>query len=131
MILVGPQFEGIRCAVVPGVPPGSSYPVCGLGIPRVWPLGQPAFVVDVTDIVCFAHEMGHTFGVNHSVCRGDETWPIDDRLGSTWSSTDEPCMDVETGRVVPRGTPDIMSYCPGDQWPSTRTYGPFFDEAPI
>jgi hypothetical protein len=126
---------GIRAGVVP---PGT-YPFGGIGFPRVL-FDNPAFVVNVADTIAFAHEMGHTFGIYHSRCRGDEPDPIDGRLPLN-GRTDEVGMDVASGtpfpigvegRVIPVGTPEIMSYCRGgEQWPSTVFYSIIFDTPPF
>ena len=126
---------GIRAGVVPS----GTYPLGGIGSPRVL-FNTPAFVVNVADTIAFAHEIGHTFGIYHSRCSGTEPDPIDGRLPFD-GRTDEVGMDVASGtpfpmgvegRVVPRSTPEIMSYCRGgEQWPSTAFYSIIFDTPPF
>ena len=125
-----------------GVVPSGRYPLGGIGAPRVL-FTNPAFVVNVADTIAFAHEMGHTFGIAHSRCRGDEPDPIDGRLPLN-GRTDEVGMDVASGnpfpqlapgppgKVISTGTPEIMSYCRGgEQWPSTAFYSVIFDTPPF
>jgi hypothetical protein len=66
-----------------------------------------------------AHELGHTWGRQHSPCGNpegpDESYPYPNgtigRIG----------FDPLTGTLKPRETPDIMGYC-GNPWISDYTY---------
>jgi hypothetical protein len=136
ILLSGPP-GGIRAGVVP---PSAGYPVGGVGFPRVGFFSAPGFVVNVADTPGFAHEMGHTFGIDHARCNGTEPWPVDGRLPPD-GHTDEVGMDVASGTpfpmgtqgtVIPRGTSEVMGYClDGFRWPSTVFYSIVFTSPPI
>jgi hypothetical protein len=103
--------DGIRCGVIAHRSP---FPLAGIGSPQVWGSWVPTFFADVTDVIAFAHEMGHTFGFGHTMCRGDEGGY--DRRNMP-GRIEDVGLDVAAGSVVPRGTPDLMSYCrDGNQW---------------
>jgi hypothetical protein len=107
--------------------PASGNAMGGIGAPRGW-LFVPSFVTtfgaDVASEALFAHEMGHAHGLNHSVCRGDEPWLHDARLPAR---TDAIGMHAEDGTVIPRQSPEVMSYCAEPRWPSIATYNLIFD----
>jgi len=99
-----------------------AHPVCGMGIPRV-AFNAPTFVSDTSD-TCFSHEMGHSHGLNHAICGGNEPWPHDSRLPAR---TDMVGMHVAKGEVIPRRTSELMSYCANPRWPSRATYDLIYD----
>lgn len=53
-----------------------------------------------------AHEISHTFGVNHAPCGSPEN--IDSRLPAT---TEEVGVDIANLRIHPAGTAELMTYC--------------------
>jgi hypothetical protein len=117
---IGLAAGGIRTGVLgPGPAP---RPVGGMGLPRIG-FTHPTFVSEL-DEDAFAHEMGHTHGLNHAVCRGDEPWLHDDRLPA---HTDEVGMHIEDGIVIRRGAAELMSYCSTPKWPSQASYDLIFD----
>jgi hypothetical protein len=103
---------GIRCGVIPDRP---DYPnMAGLGAPRVWGSWIPAFFANVTDVLAFAHEMGHAYGCGHTQCRGDEG---DYDRRNMPGRIEDVGVNVALNEIVPRGTSDLMSYCrAGNQW---------------
>jgi len=117
--VIGRSSGGIRAGLVPFNP---AYPVCGMGIPRIL-FSAPVFVSDPGED-CFAHEMGHTHGLNHAVCSGTEPWLHDDRLPAR---TDGMGMHVEDMTVIPQASSELMSYCPSPTWPSIATYDFIYD----
>jgi hypothetical protein len=120
LTFIGRPSGGIRTGIVGPSP--TRRPVGGMGVPRIL-FTTPTFVAQ-TDEDLFAHEMGHTHGLNHAICRGDEPWQHDDRLPGR---TDQVGMHIEDGTVLPRGTPELMSYCSAPTWPSNATYDLVFD----
>lgn len=127
MIHIGGPSGGIRAGLVA---PSATYPVGGIGAPRVWP-ALPSFVVTAGDPPGFAHEMGHAFSLYHAPCNGTEPAPIDGRLPAD-GRTDEVGVDVMAGRFIPTGSAEVMSYClDGLQWSSVATYNLVYDRIPI
>jgi hypothetical protein len=126
-VVFGVRLGGIRAGLVNFSP---AHAVGGMGVPRII-FTSPAFVVSgVGAESLFAHEMGHSHGLNHSVCSGTEPWLHDARLPGR---TDATGMHVEDGAVIPRGSGEVMSYCPDERsggpptWPSIATYNLVFD----
>jgi hypothetical protein len=106
--------DGIRC----GLLPNGAYRL-GIGAARAFGSWMPTFMAQASAVRGgFAHEMGHAFGVGHSMCRGDEEWY--DRRNMP-GRIDDVGLDVQSQTVVPKLTPDVMSYCT-DQWCSVQFY---------
>jgi hypothetical protein len=66
----------------------------------------------------FAHEFTHRYiGLRHAGGCGapnvDPTLPL---------NTDMTGLDVGQNRLIPRGTPELMTYCGNLRWPSSTTY---------
>jgi hypothetical protein len=107
------------------VPRGAGYSAGGTGWPYQWP--YPAvFVVsaalgpnDRWAQAAFAHEMGHTFGLNHAQCGGPAN--VDPRLPVV---TEDPGWDVFVDhQLIPSGTAVLMGYCDfAKRWPSEVEY---------
>lgn len=114
--------DGIRCALIADGPYRT-----GIGVPTIWGSWRPAFIAQASDVQAFAHEMGHSFGVMHSLCRGDEEWY--DRRNMP-GRIDDVGLNVATRTVIPKLTPDIMSYC-GNRWCSVQFYETIFNERVI
>ena len=124
-LLSSTPVDGIRCGLVPDGP----WPWGGLGYPRIWGSRVPAFIVEASDVNGFAHEMGHAFGVFHSQCSGTEGGY--DRRNMP-GRIDDVGFNVQTRTVIPKLTPDIMSYCRGgEQWSSVQFWETIFDEGVI
>jgi len=120
LTFIGRPSGGIRTGIVGFAP--TTRPVGGMGVPRIL-FNTPTFVSEPGEDV-FAHEMGHTHGLNHAICSGSEPWPHDERLPGR---TDQVGLHIEDGAVLPRGTPELMSYCSTPTWPSNATYDLVFD----
>jgi hypothetical protein len=145
---------GVRAALVPrddgtltdaAGNPIQPYAVNGMGSPRVGGVA-PAFVCQAGLPGTFAHEMGHSCGLNHAPCPAPPGTPgsgdcmdppsgIDSRLPG---STEDVGMDVPAGTVIPTGRGELMSYCgdlsrcPGaTRWPSIATWDLLFNTLPI
>lgn len=119
IIFIGRRSGGIRCGLLPN---SAAYPVGGMGIPRI-AFTAPAFA-SVTDEDTFAHEMGHTHGLNHALCTGNEPWPHDARLPGRSNATG---LHIEDMLIRPRGTGELMGYCANPTWPSIETYDVVYD----
>lgn len=120
VITIGRPSGGIRAGVV-NFSPG--HVLGGIGLPRLL-ITAPAFISTVASESTFAHEMGHTHALNHSRCTMTEPIFWDDRLPGRTNATG---MHVEDGVVIPRGSSEIMSYCPDPGWPSVQAYNLIFD----
>ncbi|MEU8852199.1 hypothetical protein AB0C70_39625 [Streptomyces sp. NPDC048564] len=117
---VGRRSGGIRAGLLNASLGG--YPVGGMGIPRVW-FTAPVFISTPGEDV-IAHEMGHSHGLNHAQCRGNEPWPHDSRLPGRARSIG---LHVEDLLLRPPGTPELMGYCSPPTWPSKEGYDLVFD----
>lgn len=145
---------GVRAGLVPrngggltdvdgnAIPP---YAVNGMGSPRVGGVA-PAFVCQALLPGTFAHELGHSCGLNHAPCpalpgtpgSGDCSDPPSDIDSRLPGGTEDVGMDVPAGAVIPTGRGELMSYCgdlsrcPGPtRWPSITTWDLLFDTLPI
>ncbi|WP_372351188.1 hypothetical protein [Streptomyces sp. KL116D] len=116
---IGRRSGGIRCGLLPF---NGAYPVSGMGIPRIG-FTAPAFA-SVPDEDTFAHEMGHTHGLDHALCTGAEPWPHDSRLPGRTNATG---LHIEDMLIRRRGTGELMGYCPNPTWPSIETYDHVYD----
>jgi hypothetical protein len=123
-LLSSDPVDGIRCALVPDGPWGWS----GIGFAHMWGSRVPAFIVEASDTTSFAHEMGHAFGMWHTSCNGTEGWPIDD---SRPGRIDDVGLNVQTQTIIPKLTPDIMSYCLDERWCSVQFYKAIFNQGVI
>jgi hypothetical protein len=145
---------GLRTAVVPrnggGLTdsagnPIPQYALNGIASPRVGGLA-PTMICQAGLTGTFAHEMGHSGGLNHAPCPAPPGMPgsggcseppadIDARLPGR---TEDVGFDVPAGSVIPTGRGEIMSYCgdssqcPGTtRWPSIVTWDTLFNSPPI
>jgi hypothetical protein len=101
------------------------YALNGMGFPR-FGATMPALVAQAGLRGTFAHEMGHTFSVNHAPCCTNFWDNIDGRLPG---GTEDVGFDVPANTVIPAGRGELMSYCgdtsrcPGStRWPSIALY---------
>ena len=118
---------GIRCGLLPQGP----YKWGGMGTPRI-AVSIPTFASSSNPVV-FAHEMTHTFGINHAACPHTGNPhppkpPIDNRLPTTTSDFG---IDVFTRRAYRSGLSELMSYCPEPTWISIESWDIIFDRLPI
>jgi hypothetical protein len=122
---------GIRTGLVPSDP---RYALNGIATPRI-AVSIPSQLSQAALQGTFAHEMGHTFGLNHANCCLPSGEVPDSRLPA---STDDVGMNVPTRTVIPAGRGELMSYCgdtsacPGaTRWPSTAFWDFVFGRIPI
>jgi IPT/TIG domain len=121
----------IRTAVVPR---SLTYALNGMALPRIG-AAMPAFAAQAGVPGTFAHEMGHTLGLQHAPCCTNFWDGQDGRLPRT---TEDIGWDVPINTLIPAGSGEIMSYC-GDRsrcagarrWPSIVTWDLIFDTFPI
>jgi hypothetical protein len=91
---------------------------------------HPVMVARAALPATFAHEMGHTLGVDDAPCPppGDPDAPdhIDPRLPGY---TEDIGLDVTTLQLIPAGHGEVMGYCCGETaWPSIALWNLVFDE---
>jgi hypothetical protein len=116
---------GPRCGVLP---PSAARPFGGIGAAKTL-VSAPALIYSAGDGAAFAHELGHTFGFGHSRRCGAPD-PIDPRLPAT-GLTDATGWNTVTNTIVPSGSPDLMSWCRGGEWPSLNFYTTLLNAPPI
>jgi len=121
----------IRTGLVPRDPGNlrGPYALNGMGFPRVG-LTMPAMLAQAGLRGTFAHEMGHTFSVNHAPCCTNFWDNIDGRLPG---GTEDVGFDVPANTLIPAGRGELMSYCgdasrcPGaTRWPSIALWDILF-----
>ncbi len=126
----------IRTGLVPQDPGNlrGPYALNGMAFPR-FGLTMPAMLAQAGLQGTFAHEMGHTFSVNHAPCCTTFWDNIDGRLPGR---TEDVGFDVPANTVIPAGRGELMSYC-GDtslcsgptRWPSIALWDILFDSLGI
>jgi len=126
----------IRTGLVP-LDPGNlrgPYAMNGMGFPR-FGVTMPALLAQAGLRGTFAHELGHTFSLNHAPCCTNFWDNIDGRLPG---GTEDVGYDVPANTVIPTGRGELMSYC-GDtsrcggatRWPSIALWDILFDSLGI
>lgn len=123
MVFLFPQtpVSGLRAATVPN---NSAYPWGGMAWPRVV-LTVPTLICQAGQPSAFAHELSHTYGINHVNACG-AGWPY----STLPLVTDQPGIDAGTQDFHPSGTSEMMAYC-SPEWVSTAHWDAIFDTAPI
>jgi hypothetical protein len=112
----------------------ANYALNGMACPR-FGATMPALVAQAGLEGTFAHEMGHTFSVNHAPCCTN-FW--DNQDGRLPGRTEDVGFDVPANTVIPAGRGELMSYC-GDtsrcggatRWPSIALWDILFDSLGI
>lgn len=118
---------GLGGLMVAWVKPGPVSPgICGIGVSRSFFGGPPTILCSVDTVTScrestYAHELGHSLGIGHARCRGDEL-DIDERIPRQVSSTGWAIRSNNLNAIVIPSTPELMGYCAGDRWPSLTTY---------
>jgi hypothetical protein len=113
---------GIRSGITPSDP---AYVWAGMALPRIGPTA-PSFVCQMADTDTCAHELGHTYGLQHVNC-GGPAGPYDGRLPLTLS---DPGLNVVGRSLLATGANEQMTYCT-PRWPSIEHWDAIFDRIPI
>jgi hypothetical protein len=122
VLIGGVAPRGIRSGMVASDPRNAASGVLGIGTTARAPaLDWPSYISMPFDVPTLAHEMTHTFNINHAPCGIPATETPEPGLPAR---TEAPGANVPARLVVPAGTPEQMcGTATATDWPSTVLWG--------